>query len=246
MVDAPTPPASPAVESAERAAFHDYILCRYGAANVEGAGFLSRLPSGRYAKDKAEWAWQAWLESAKGGGWRAALAAPPTPRGEAPGSTDREQIARKAFEWKFGPSWNWFDGGDRRRNEAYEIADFALSTPRAEIGGDARARAMSALAVWYEWEGDPQPWWDALQPADQQRALRAFAATPDAASVTPDAGEDERVRLARELAAYLPKAAEEAEENGWMQWGADFRQAAETINALTAASHAKNAPGGVA
>ena len=57
-------------ENAERAAFQDYILCLFGFENVKRAYYLSRLPSGRYAKDKVQWAWKAWLESAKGGRWR--------------------------------------------------------------------------------------------------------------------------------------------------------------------------------
>jgi NADH:ubiquinone oxidoreductase subunit len=108
--------------------------------------------------------------------------------------------------------------------------------PRAEIGDDARAVTYQGLQAL---KTIVPPSWHALL----DDAALAFAATPDAASVTPDAGERERVRLARELAAYLPKAAGEAEENGWMQWGADFRQAAETILALTADSRAENAKG---
>lgn len=57
-------------------------------------------------------------------------------------------------------------------------------------------------------------------------------------TTSPDTLSDElveKVRLARETAEYLPRVAEEAEENGWMQWGADIRGAAATIGTLLAA-----------
>jgi Lar family restriction alleviation protein len=43
-----------------------------------------------------------------------------------------------------------------------------------------------------------------------------------------------KLRLAMECANYLPRVAEEAEENGWHQWGADIRSAAATITTLAA------------
>jgi hypothetical protein len=44
------------------------------------------------------------------------------------GLDEREKIARELFDWKFGPRWSWFDGGQSRRREAYALADrIALS-----------------------------------------------------------------------------------------------------------------------
>jgi hypothetical protein len=52
----------------------------------------------------------------------------------------------------------------------------------------------------------------------------------------------DELRLARECADHLPHLADEVEENGWMQWGADIRQAAATITGLIVALSLRTPP----
>jgi hypothetical protein len=115
----------------------------------------------------------------------------------------------------------------------------ALSTPHTEIGDDARARAVSAASAWLRecstWllsnDLDMRCPMD-TDPLDIADALDAFAATPDAASVTPDAGEV-RIAMIRAITA-LPK-----DRAAWQLTHDDLTVLSEA--ALTAASHAESA-----
>lgn len=101
---APSGPQEPISREgdAERAAFEAWIENRFGHASVSAGNILSRFPSGEYAKDLTRAAWNAWAESARGGGWRTPgerEASPTLPHSENPDSP----APRGAQGWRMVP-----------------------------------------------------------------------------------------------------------------------------------------------
>jgi hypothetical protein len=109
------------------------------------------------------------------GSHAAVLAAPPTPRGE-------------EAETRWQAEWDKLPDGMHAYTRARQAGINALSTPRAEIGDDARARE-----AWDQTRPVGGMFWNELPDHEQERltaiARHFAAATPDAASVMPDAGE---------------------------------------------------------
>ena len=85
-------------EAAERAAFEAHIGMTYGfeASKV----YLARTPGGSYVPSVTKWAWDTWMASAKGGGWRpppperAEVVAPP--RSETKPSAIKDSLTTEA------------------------------------------------------------------------------------------------------------------------------------------------------
>lgn len=109
----------------------------------------------------------------------AATTARPTERG----AVEREEIARII---RTETDFDHPDQGHYLRAADRVIA--ALTPPvtvaATDQAGEVERRAIDFLATWYEWQGDPQPWWDALPPDRKEVAIRAALATQPATGRT--------------------------------------------------------------
>jgi hypothetical protein len=182
---APTPPASPAavkVEQIDRDMLADH-LNPLGEPEAPGSWVYS-VRNG----DEDSYSTLQLLARHR----LAALAAPPTPRGEE--GEDGPVSLREAAELTLMYLETGFTECDRCGHEietktmdaVWQLKE-GLSTPRAEIGDDARAReVLERTGAGRKLTAAGRPWYPE---ADAIAAMLQFAATPDAASVTPDAGE---------------------------------------------------------
>jgi hypothetical protein len=292
---APTPPASPAVE-AQMQALLDYPEMVIGRARCD----ISRGQTiiGDMLGDDGTGSLMRFAQSF------AALAAPPTPRGEEAIQRARA-IAEQSVNEVNAPWYNAVTRAAAVEAATSAALAYALSTPRAEIGDDARARGslwlcLAAAKVVTCTTTDPikalarimrlaidagivEQYTELLEnprvallasdePISKRRtALEApckvppagwscsrkpghdgpCAATPDAASVTPDAGEvaeamlDAMEPILRSRDPGFPGIPwREHRETNPEAWARDWPVMLAAANAaLTAASHAENAKG---